>query len=107
MIEDGNQLHSAWANRLLGITRRALSPDKDLRGFFHGTSACLSALSGASVLSEVVERLGAAAPSHAAEVDVRAYKGLVAPWNDWTHVARRGRHWASVLAHVHLKGGAS
>jgi hypothetical protein len=62
---------------------------------------------GASVLSEVVERLGAAAPSDAAEVDVRAYKGLVAPWNDWAHVARRGRHWASVLARVHLKGGTS
>ena len=35
---------SAWADRLLGITRVALSTDKTLRGYFHGTSACLSAL---------------------------------------------------------------
>jgi hypothetical protein len=35
---------SGWADRLLGITRMALSPDKNLRGHFHGTTACLSAL---------------------------------------------------------------
>ncbi len=35
---------SEWADRLLGITRMALSPDKNLRGHFHGTTACLSAL---------------------------------------------------------------
>jgi hypothetical protein len=31
---------SAWADRLIGITRLALSPDKNVRGYFHGTSAC-------------------------------------------------------------------
>lgn len=35
---------SEWADRLLGTTRMALSPDKSLRGHFHGTTACLSAL---------------------------------------------------------------
>ena len=60
---------------------------------------------GASALSEVVERLGAAAPSDAPAVDLRSYKGLVAPWNDWAHLAARGRHWASVLARAHLSGG--
>jgi hypothetical protein len=35
---------SEWADRLLDITRMALSPDKNLRGHFHGTTACLSAL---------------------------------------------------------------
>lgn len=38
------EVASAWADRLLGITRMALSPDKNLRGHFHGTTACLSAL---------------------------------------------------------------
>ena len=60
---------------------------------------------GASPLSEVVERLAAAAPSDAPAVDLGSYKGLVAPWNDWTHLAARGRHWASVLARVQLSGG--
>ena len=30
-----------WADELIGITRLAISPDKDVRGHFHGTSACL------------------------------------------------------------------
>ena len=34
-----NEVASTWADRLVGITRMALSPDKDLRGHFHGTSA--------------------------------------------------------------------
>ncbi len=60
---------------------------------------------GASPLVEVVERLAAAAPSDAPEIDLRSYKGLVAPWNDWGHLAARGRHWASVLAAGLLGGG--
>jgi len=35
---------SDWADRLIGITRLALSPDRSTRGYFHGTSACMSAL---------------------------------------------------------------
>ncbi len=62
--------------------------------------------SGASPLVEVVERLGAAAPSDRAEVDLTTYKDLVAPWNDWTHLMERGRHWAGVLAQDQLTGGA-
>jgi hypothetical protein len=60
---------------------------------------------GASPLAEVVERLASAAPADAPQVDLRTYKGLVAPWNDWSHLAQRGRHWASVLAAGHLSGG--
>jgi hypothetical protein len=63
--------------------------------------------SGASPLVEVVERLATAAPSDAAEVDLRSYKGLVAPWNDWEHLAVRGRHWAGVLARGLLGGGGA
>jgi hypothetical protein len=61
--------------------------------------------SGASPLVEVVERLGAAAPSDRAEVDLATYKDLVPPWNDWPHLTERGRHWAGVLAHDQLTGG--
>jgi hypothetical protein len=61
--------------------------------------------SGASPCVEVVERLGAAEPSDRAEVDLATYKGLLAPWNDWSHLAARGRHWAGILARGRLTGG--
>jgi len=60
---------------------------------------------GGSVLSEVIERLAAAAPSDASDVDLSRYKGLVAPWNDWAHLSARGRHFAAVLAEGQLAGG--
>jgi hypothetical protein len=59
---------------------------------------------GASPLVEVVERLSAANPSDVKEIDLGTYKGLVTPWNDWAHLAGRGRHWAGVLA-AGLLGG--
>jgi hypothetical protein len=46
---------SAWAERLIGITRMALSPDKSLRGHFHGTAMCLSALFRAERFDEIIE----------------------------------------------------
>lgn len=51
------EVASAWADRLLGTTRMALSPDKGLRGHFHGTSACLSALYRAERFDELVDLL--------------------------------------------------
>jgi hypothetical protein len=51
------EVASAWADKLVGITRMALSPDKSLRGHFHGTSACLSALYRAERFDELVELL--------------------------------------------------
>lgn len=50
------EVASAWADRL-GVARMALSPDKELRGFFHGTSACLSALLRAERYAVIVELL--------------------------------------------------
>jgi hypothetical protein len=47
------ELASTWADRLLDITRLALSPDKSLRGHFHGTTACLSALLRAERYAEI------------------------------------------------------
>lgn len=49
------ELASAWADRLVSITRMALSPDANLRGHFHGTSACLSALFRAERYREIIE----------------------------------------------------
>lgn len=60
-------------------------------------------LSGASPLAEVAERLAAAAPTDAPEVDLKGYRGLVAPWNEWSHVVERGRHFAGVMARVVLQ----
>ncbi len=60
---------------------------------------------GASVLAEVAERLGAAQPLDVANVDLASYRGLQPPWNDWRHVAERGRAWARVLADLLLPGG--
>jgi hypothetical protein len=45
---------SAWADRLIGVVRMAWSPDPKLRGHFHGTSACLSALFAAGRYEELV-----------------------------------------------------
>ncbi|MBN2371095.1 MAG: hypothetical protein JXO72_11485, partial [Vicinamibacteria bacterium] len=46
---------SAWADRLVGIARKALSHDPKLRGRFHGTSVCLSVLYGAGRYGEIVD----------------------------------------------------
>ena len=40
-----------------GITRMALSPDKNLRGHFHGTTACLSALYVAERYDDLLDLL--------------------------------------------------
>ncbi len=51
------ELASAWADRLLEITRLALSPDKSLRGHYHGTTACLDALLRAERFTELYDVL--------------------------------------------------
>ncbi len=51
------ELASNWADELLGITRMAISQDKNLRGHFHGTSACLSALYTAKRYDELIDLL--------------------------------------------------
>src|SRR3989338_4830891 len=49
------ELASEWADRLINITRLALSADKSTRGYFHGTSACLSALFTAGRYDELID----------------------------------------------------
>jgi hypothetical protein len=59
---------------------------------------------GASPLSELSERLAAAAPSDLAAIDLHSYRGLCAPWNDWAHIVARGRYWAIAVARLVLDG---
>lgn len=46
---------------------------------------------GASVLVEVIERLGAGRPRDRAAIDLASYRGLRPPWNDWQHVVPPAR----------------
>jgi hypothetical protein len=48
------EIASAWADRLMGTVRMAWSPDRTLRGFFKGTSNCLSALVAAGRYDDVL-----------------------------------------------------
>ncbi len=50
-------LASDWADKLIEITRLVLSPDKSLRGHYHGTTACLDALLHARRYAELYEVL--------------------------------------------------
>lgn len=63
------EVASVWADRLIGITRVALSPDKSMRGHFHGTSACLSALYRAERYAEIV--------------DVLEHSDAIWPYKEW------------------------
>ncbi len=88
---------SEWADRLLDITRTALSPDKNLRGHFHGTTACLSALLAAERYDDLLDLLeresfwpykrwavkALAAQGRKAEA-IRLAEGSRGPWaSDW------------------------
>lgn len=48
---------SAWADKLLPQTRMSLTPNVERRPFFHGTSACLSALFAAERFDELITLL--------------------------------------------------
>ncbi len=49
------EVASAWADELIGTCRLAWSPDPDVRGFFKGTTHCLSALFAAERYPELLE----------------------------------------------------
>jgi hypothetical protein len=51
------EVASAWADRLIDLTRQALGPDRTQRPFFKGTSACLSALYRAERYDELIDLL--------------------------------------------------
>jgi hypothetical protein len=60
---------------------------------------------GTSPLAELVERLAAALPVDTAQVELSRYRAVRPPWNDWRHVATRGRMWAPLVARLVLEGG--
>ncbi|MEZ4361620.1 MAG: hypothetical protein R3B48_15645 [Kofleriaceae bacterium] len=51
------EIASRWADELIGATRRALGPDENLRGHFHGTLACLTSLYAAGRYDDLLEVL--------------------------------------------------
>lgn len=52
-----SEVASRWADELIGATRKALSPDKNLRGHFHGTTACLTSLYAAGRYDDLLDLL--------------------------------------------------
>ena len=57
------EIASAWADQLSPIVAMALSPDPEQRGYFHGTTACLSALLRAGCREELLALLPPGPPS--------------------------------------------
>lgn len=51
------EVASQWADQLVGVTKMAWSPDPNLRGYFKGTTNCLSALLAAGRYDELLELL--------------------------------------------------
>lgn len=51
------ELASRWADRLIGACRMAWSPDPNVRGFFKGTTNCLSSLLAAQRYDELLALL--------------------------------------------------
>ncbi len=51
------EVASNWADRLIDTARLALGPDRRMHGYFHGTSACLSALYAAERYDELIDLL--------------------------------------------------
>ena len=56
-----------------------------------------------SPLAEVAERLAAGSPHDAATIDLRSYRGLRAPWNDWDYLRSHGQRWAPAVARIALE----
>jgi hypothetical protein len=77
--------------------------EEDVGGAFASFDDIYEQESGVSPLSEVAERLAAAAPADLARVDLSNYRALRPPWNEWAYVAARGRHWAERLARIALE----
>ena len=51
------EVAARWADRLIGICRLAFDPDPNLRGYFHGTTVCLSALLAAGRHQDILDLL--------------------------------------------------
>lgn len=67
------EVASEWADRLIDITRMALSPDPKVRGYFHGASACFSAMFRAERYAEIIDLLKTEKFWHYAQWAVKAH----------------------------------
>ncbi len=76
--------------------------DDGVRAAMTSFDDCYPQPSGASPLVEVGERLAEAKPADQPEIDLATYRGLRAPWTDWSHLRARGRHYAQVVAELAL-----
>jgi hypothetical protein len=109
---------SDW-ERLLSAERCAVP--RDLRDRFDEVLSTLESVAGwetsrvrpVLILGRLdgvltgIRQLRRTAPLETALVEglrVATYRQLVAPWNDWKHLASRGRAWAKALAPVVLGG---
>ena len=51
------EIAARWADRLIGLTSNALSPDPNMRGHYHGTTMCLTSLYRAERFEELLTLL--------------------------------------------------
>ena len=65
--------------------------------------AIYAQLAPVSPLSEVAERLAEASPQDLPAINLKSYRALVPPWNDWGHLVARGRDWSKLLAQIILR----
>ena len=95
------ELAGTWADRLLEITRLALSPDRSVRGHYHGVTACLDALLWAGRYAELYDVLKseriwhykrwavkALASEGKADVAIELAESSRGPWTNDTDVNR-------------------
>ena len=58
---------------------------------------------GGSPILELVDTLAAARPVDRGALDLKTYKGIVPPWDDWRHIEARARFWAARLAKLSMR----
>jgi hypothetical protein len=58
---------------------------------------------GGSVVEELIEKLGTAAPQDLDRVDLTSYRQVLAPWRDLEELRRRGRALGPVIAAIWLQ----
>ena len=81
-----------WADELIGLCRMAFEPDPSVRGYFHGTTVCLSALLAAGRPQEILDLLAMKPRTiwHYRQYGVRALAAMGRP-ADAVRYAEEGR----------------
>jgi hypothetical protein len=81
-----------WADELIGLCRMAFNPDPNVRGYFHGTTVCLSALLAGGRHQEILDLLAINPRTvwHYRQYGVRALAAMGRP-ADAVRYAEEGR----------------